>query len=291
MRILDLRIEFHNELDHIYGKDEVDSFFYLTMEHYLGLNRFQLAMYPDQVITTEDTKVFTDVLMQLKKHRPIQYILGQAEFFGLKFKVNEHVLIPRQETEELVALVIAYGKSLKPDRKRLNILDIGTGSGCIAVSLAKNMPNANVYALDVSKDALDVAKENAEHNSTAIEFINVNILDEDSWNLHYANSDFDILVANPPYVRNQEKASMQPNVLDNEPGLALFVENDDPLLFYRKIADFATQKLKKGGQLFFEINQYLGAETKQLLQKENFRQITLRKDLNGNDRMLMAEKI
>jgi release factor glutamine methyltransferase len=288
---LDLRHEFHNELDQVYGKDEVDSFFYITMEHCLGLNRFKLAMAPDQLIKTEDIKVFMDVLMQLKKHRPIQYILGQAEFFGLKFKVNEHVLIPRQETEELVALVITYVKSLKEDRKRLNILDIGTGSGCIAISLAKNIPNANFYALDVSKDALVVAKENAKRNNTTIEFINANILDEGSWNLNYANSNLDILVSNPPYVRNLEKASMQPNVLDNEPGLALFVENDDPLLFYRKIADFATQKLKKGGQLFFEINQYLGAETKQLLQKENFRQITLRKDLNGNDRMLMAEKI
>jgi release factor glutamine methyltransferase len=291
LRVLDLRHEFHNELDQVYGKDEVDSFFYITMEHCLGLNRFKLAMAPDQLIKTEDVIVFMDVLMQLKKHRPIQYILGQAEFFGLKFKVNEHVLIPRQETEELVALVIAYVKSLKEDRKRLNILDIGTGSGCIAISLAKNIPNANFYALDVSKDALVVAKENAKRNNTTIEFINANILDEGSWNLNYANSNLDILVSNPPYVRNLEKASMQPNVLENEPGLALFVENDDPLLFYRKIADFATQKLKKGGQLFFEINQYLGAETKQLLQKENFRQITLRKDLNGNDRMLMAEKI
>jgi release factor glutamine methyltransferase len=291
LRVLDLRHELHNELDQVYGKDEVDSFFYITMEHCLGLNRFKLAMAPDQLIKTEDVIVFMDVLMQLKKHRPIQYILGQAEFFGLKFKVNEHVLIPRQETEELVALVIAYVKSLKEDRKRLNILDIGTGSGCIAISLAKNIPNANFYALDVSKDALVVAKENAKRNNTTIEFINANILDEGSWNLNYANSNLDILVSNPPYVRNLEKASMQPNVLENEPGLALFVENDDPLLFYRKIADFATQKLKKGGQLFFEINQYLGAETKQLLQKENFRQITLRKDLNGNDRMLMAEKI
>ncbi|WP_317042090.1 peptide chain release factor N(5)-glutamine methyltransferase [Winogradskyella aurantia] len=288
---MDLRYEFHNELDQIYGKDEVDSFFCITMEHYLGLNRFKLAMAPDQLIKTEDTKVITDVLIQLKKHRPIQYILGQAEFFGLKFMVDEHVLIPRQETEELVALVIAHGKTLKSDRKRLNILDIGTGSGCIAISLAKNIPYANVYALDVSKDALVVAKENAKRNNAAVEFINANILDEDSWNLNYANSDLDILVSNPPYVRHLEKASMKPNVLENEPGLALFVENDDPLLFYRKITDFATQKLKKGGQLFFEINQYLGAETKQLLHKENFSQITLRKDLNGNDRMLTAEKI
>lgn len=294
MKLLDLKHIFHKELDAIYGKEEVQSFFYLLIEHYLSVPRIQLTLEPEFTSTKSETDLFFKVLEDLKQHKPIQYIIGETEFYGLPFKVNENVLIPRPETEELVDLIIRC-HSEHSDESRPKILDIGTGSGCIAISLAKHLPNAKVYALDVSEKALEIAKFNAKHNNANITFIKADILklkDSSLWEdvAERQKGFLDLIVSNPPYVRSLEKAEIKPNVLDNEPHLALFVEDENPLQFYKAITKFAVENLKPKGQLFFEINQYLGNDTKQLLVDANFEDVELLKDLNGNDRMLKGRK-
>lgn len=289
MKARGLKQIFHKELDEIYGKNEVESFFYLCSEHHFDLTRIQLTLEPELTFTKSETNTFFEVLERLKQEEPIQYILGETEFYGLKFIVNKHVLIPRPETEELVDLIIRSVTSSVVE-KSIKILDIGTGSGCIAISLAKHLLNAKVYALDVSEEALEVAKENAENNNLDITFIKGDILDKSYWNLFFKDMEFDVVTSNPPYVRHLEKQEMKPNVLDNEPHLALFVEDNNPLVFYKSITEFAVNKLTKKGQLYFEINQYLGEETKQILLDAEFKDVELLKDLNGNDRMLNGIK-
>lgn len=289
MLLRDLKAIFHRELDHIYGKEEVDSFFFLCTEHYLNLPRFLVALEPEFTLVKSETDTFFKVIEDLSHQKPIQYILGKTEFYGLKFKVNENVLIPRPETEELVDLIIKC-HSDGIEESQIEILDIGTGSGCIAISLAKNLPNARVYALDVSKEALKVAEKNAELNEADINFIRADILSFDYHSAFDADTKFDVIVSNPPYVRYLEKQKMKPNVLDHEPHLALFVEDNDPLIFYRAIAEFAVKNLKQKGALYFEINQYLGEETKHLLLELDFDDVELRKDLNDNNRMLKGIK-
>ena len=289
MLLKDLQHIFHKELDAVYGKEEVDSFFFICTEHYLDLPRFQLTLQPEFTLNKSETNTFFKVLEDLTQQKPIQYILGETEFYGLPFKVNESVLIPRPETEELVDIIIRSNSELS-EESQPKILDIGTGSGCIAISLAKNIPNAKVYALDVSDKALEVAKQNAKLNNVEVTFIEADILNETSWDLVFEHLEFNTIVSNPPYVRNLEKVEIKPNVLDNEPHLALFVEDDNPLQFYKAITNFAVNNLKPKGELFFEINQYLGNDTKQLLVDANFEAIELLKDLNGNDRMLKGRK-
>jgi release factor glutamine methyltransferase len=293
MVLKDIQHIFHKELDAVYGKDEVNSFFFLCIEQYLNLPRFQLALQPEFTIPKPETDTFFGVLEDLKQQKPIQYILGETEFYGLPFIVNENVLIPRQETEELVHLIIEghTARSRGANKNdQFKILDIGTGSGCIAITLAKNLPDAKVFCLDVSEETIIVAKQNAELNNVEMRFIEADILNESTWNLEFKALEFDLIVSNPPYVRELEKAEIQPNVLDNEPHLALFVEDNNPLIFYKAITDFAIDNLKPKGELYFEINQYLGAETKQLLGDARFENIELIKDLNGNDRMLKGRK-
>ena len=290
VRLLDLKNKFHSELDAIYGKNEVGSFFYLCSEHYLNILRIQLTLEPELKIENSKTKLFIKAIKHLKAQKPIQYLLGETEFFGLTFKVNKNVLIPRPETEELVDL-ITTSHTKESKTAKLKILDIGTGSGCIAISLAKNLPNAQVYALDVSPEALKMAKQNAELNKVDITFIEASILDYNAISQFEDASYFDVIVSNPPYVRELEKEEILPNVLENEPHLALFVEDHNPLLFYKAITNFAIQKLKPKGVLYFEINQYLGEETKALLEEKNFEDVALLKDLNGNDRMLKGRKL
>jgi release factor glutamine methyltransferase len=205
--------------------------------------------------------------------------------------VNENTLIPRPETEELVEWIVS--ESRKSEVESMKILDIGTGSGCIAISLAKNLPNAEVFAVDVSEKALSVAQKNADINKVEVNFVNADILKiNDLAELTTSNFQlpnyFDIIVSNPPYVRNLEKAEIKPNVLEFEPHLALFVEDTDALLFYRKIAELASKNLKENGKLFFEINQYLGKETVELLEDLGFNSIELKKDIYGNDRMIRS---
>ncbi|MDI5898518.1 peptide chain release factor N(5)-glutamine methyltransferase [Flavobacterium yafengii] len=283
-KIKEYRTQFIQELTPIYDAGEAESFFYLILEEKHQLKRIDLALHPDLVFSEEEIVVWNSILEQLKQEIPVQYLLGKTSFYGLDFEVNENVLIPRPETEELVEWILSNNLIIQksnPETSGLKILDIGTGSGCIAISLAKNIPNAAVFAIDVSEKALATAKTNAENNSVNVTFINQNILETED-----LRQQFDIIVSNPPYVRNLEKEEIKKNVLDNEPHLALFVEDNDALIFYKKIAELAQENLSKNGQLYFEINQYLGKEMVDLLEKMNFKNIQLRKDIYGNDRML-----
>jgi release factor glutamine methyltransferase len=280
MKIKEYRTQFIQELTPIYDAGEAESFFYLILEEKNQMKRIDLALRPDLEFSKEELLVWNSILEQLKKEIPIQYLLGKTSFYGLDFEVNESVLIPRPETEELVDWILSNNRIIQ-ESKNLKILDIGTGSGCIAISLAKNILNSEVYAIDVSEKALATAKKNAELNNVNVTFINQNILETED-----LKQQFDIIVSNPPYVRNLEKEEIKKNVLDNEPHLALFVEDNDALIFYRKIAELAQKNLSENGQLFFEINQYLGKEMIDLLGKMNFKNIELRKDIYGNDRMI-----
>ncbi|WP_445955983.1 peptide chain release factor N(5)-glutamine methyltransferase [Yeosuana sp.] len=288
MKLKKVKDLFQKELKDMYDKEEIDSFFYMLLESYLGLKRIQLALNPELSYPEKELYPIYDGLKKLKQNIPIQYIIGETEFYGLRFKVNKDVLIPRPETEELVQWIINQQPNSKSNQ--FNILDIGTGSGCIAISLAKNLPNAKVYALDISKKALKVAKINAKFNLAEVTFIEANILDPQTWNIELKKMKFDIIVSNPPYVREQEKEQMKDNVLKNEPHLALFVENNDPLQFYKAISQFAVNNLSQNGSLYFEINEYLGKQMKQLLNAFNFRMIELKQDIFGKDRMIKGIK-
>ena len=276
------KTQFVEALEPIHGMDEAESFFYLILEEKHKMKRIDLALNTDFEFSDEAINVWDNLVTQLKKEIPIQYLLGNTEFYGLPFIVNENVLIPRPETEELVDWIIK--EDVKIERHQdVKFLDIGTGSGCIAISLAKNIPNAKVYAIDVSAEALKVAKLNAEQNKVEVTFLEKDILQTED-----LMKQFDIIVSNPPYVRNLEKQEIKANVLEHEPHLALFVDDFDALIFYRKIALLATKNLKIEGQLFFEINQYLGKEMIDLLNELGFEDAELRKDIYGNDRMTRA---
>ncbi|MGY8915575.1 MAG: peptide chain release factor N(5)-glutamine methyltransferase [Flavobacteriales bacterium] len=283
MLLKEIKHIFHVELDGVYPKEEVSSFFYLMVEHYLGLQRFVLALEPNTMVSKEEEQPLFEGLSQLKGQKPIQYILGVAHFMDLEFKVNKNVLIPRPETEELVRWILDQEKG---PQDVLKILDIGTGSGCIAIALAKNLPNAEVYALDISSESLKVAEENAIKNEVSITFIKTDILQIEKLHLY-----FDIIVSNPPYVRELEKKEMSDNVTVHEPGQALFVPDDNPLLFYSKISEFAFLHLKKGGSLYFEINQYLGKDTMQCMENFGFSDLQIKRDMFGNDRMLKGKLV
>jgi len=283
MKIKQYRTQFIKELSPFYDAYEAESFFYLILEDKHQLRQIDLALNHELNFSESDFVVWDSLLSQLKKEVPIQYLLGKTSFYGLDFEVNENVLIPRPETEELVEWII--NENSKTDKtKKLKILDIGTGSGCIAISLAKNLPNAEVYGVDISKKAIVTAKRNAIRNNVDVTFVFLDILKTDELRFNY-----DIIVSNPPYVRNLEKEEIKKNVLDYEPHLALFVEDNDALIFYRKIAALAKNSLLEGGQLFFEINQYLGKEMTYLLETMNFKNIELKKDIYDNDRMMKGD--
>ncbi len=289
MNILQLKRLFHSELKNIFPQIEIQSFFYLLSDAFLGLKKVDIALEPDFKISTSKEKIFNSALAKLKQEIPIQYIIGETEFYGLPFFVDNNVLIPRPETEELVDWIINEMQSTKFKVKSnstngLNILDIGTGSGCIAISLTKNISTAKVWALDISEKALEIANKNAKLNHVNVQFLNKNIL-----TIKNLPVKFDIIVSNPPYVREIEKSEIKNNVLEYEPHLALFVKDEVPLLFYNKIADFAMNNLNENGTLYFEINQYLSKETIELLQKKGFQNIELKKDIFNNDRMIKAE--
>jgi release factor glutamine methyltransferase len=296
MKIKEYRTQFIEALSQIYDIGEVESFFYLILEEKRELKRIDLALNPDLTFSAEEIQIWNSILEQLQQEVPIQYLLGKTSFYGLNFEVNSAVLIPRPETEELVEWIIEswkleVGSWKSENQKRINVLDIGTGTGCIPITLKTNLPQANVSAIDVSEMALEVAKRNAELNKVEVNFIQANILEvEDLSKIQTSISqlptNFDIIVSNPPYVRNLEKQEIKKNVLDYEPHLALFVEDTDALLFYRKIAQLAIKNLSPNGLLFFEINQYLGKETVELLENLGFKNIELKKDMFGNDRMI-----
>jgi release factor glutamine methyltransferase len=280
MQLKQYKSYFSEELISVFPQTEVDSFFFLLIEEYLDIKRIDLILQPNIEISSDIKELLDKALERLKKEEPIQYILGETEFYGLPFKVNKNTLIPRPETEELVEWII---KEVKKKQELLSILDIGTGTGCIPISLKKHLPNTNISAIDISEEAIQTAKQNAKLNEVDISFIKQDILKTE-----VLSGMFDIIISNPPYVRELEKVEIKNNVLKNEPHLALFVKDDNPLLFYKKIADLAKNNLTKNGLLFFEINQYLGAETVEMLKNKGFTQIELQKDIFGNDRMIKA---
>ncbi|MEZ7946011.1 MAG: peptide chain release factor N(5)-glutamine methyltransferase [Flavobacteriaceae bacterium] len=294
MIVKQYRNYFNETLKTIYPITEIDSFFFLLLEEYLGFRRVDIVLKSDFKINQQTLNLLQSATKQLEQEVPLQYIIGKTEFYGLPFVVNKHVLIPRPETEELVAWVVSESSRFKTfntstkqttETKQLKILDIGTGSGCIPVSLKKQLPFAEISAIDISNDALTVAKKNAVLNNVDIHFILQDILKTVALDQHY-----DIIISNPPYVRELEKKELKNNVLKNEPHVALFVENDNPLIFYDKIAELAKNYLNKNGLLFFEINQYLGTETINLVNKKGLKNIQLKKDMFGNDRIIVASK-
>ena len=289
MLLKQYKSHFFDALKNSQDEQEIESFFFILTEYLHNLKRVDVALDPNFELSVAEVEKWNAILAQLQQEKPIQYITGEAWFYGLQFEVNENTLIPRPETEELVEWIIESWKSV--NQKRINILDIGTGTGCIPITLKTNLPQANVSAIDVSENALEVAKRNAELNKVEVNFIQANILEvEDVSKIQTSISqlptNFDIIVSNPPYVRNFEKQEIKKNVMDYEPHLALFVEDTDALLFYRKIAQLAIENLTPNGLLFFEINQYLGKETVELFENLGFKNIELKKDMFGNDRMI-----
>jgi release factor glutamine methyltransferase len=279
MNLKQLANLFDKELTGIYEEDEVKAIFGLLIKNRLNYNRADLILKKEIEVTVDDIDFITSVLQQLKYLNPIQYILGETEFYGLKFKVTPSVLIPRPETEELVEWILSDKKSAN----NLGVLDIGTGSGCIAIALKKNHQDWKITGLDISMDSLSIAKKNALLNDVEVDFMQDDILNPA---LRSATLKYDIIVSNPPYITESEKLEMHDNVLANEPYKALFVSNEKPLIFYEAIADFALQHLATNGFLYFEINEYLAKETINMLIVKGFVNIELKKDMQGKDRML-----
>ncbi|WP_271405018.1 peptide chain release factor N(5)-glutamine methyltransferase [Tenacibaculum soleae] len=289
MILKDFKSDFTKQLSSIYPQSEIDSFFFILIEEILGFKRIDSVLKADFLISSDVLNQLQNITERLLKEEPIQYITGNTGFYGLPFLVNKNTLIPRPETEELVEWIItevseAHGKNIA----NFSILDIGTGTGCIPISIKHNLPNTIVSAIDISLEALKVAKKNAKLNTVEINFIEQDILNTDDLNQVLDSKKIDIIVSNPPYVRNLEKVEIKNNVLQNEPHLALFVEDNNPLIFYDKIANLAVKYLAKNGLLFFEINQYLGNETVEMLNKKGFKNIELKKDFVGNNRMIKA---
>lgn len=286
MNLGDLKLYFTEKLGSIYPTTEIETFFFWIIEEVLKIKRIDYVFQKSNELLENDFEVIHSILERLLAQEPIQYIFGKTDFFGLPFKVSKATLIPRPETEELIEWILEtiHSNLALSSIHGLKILDIGTGSGCIAISLAKKLTHAQISAFDISKEALAVAKENAIQNEITINFLEVNILDLDC-----LEEKFDIIVSNPPYVRNSEKIEIKNNVLLYEPKTALFVKDEQPLLFYDKISNLAREALNPNGFLFFEINQYLGNETIDLLHKNGFISTELRKDLFGNDRMIKCQ--
>jgi release factor glutamine methyltransferase len=305
MKLKELSLLFKTKLEALYPADEAEAIFLTVIADQLKFNRTDYLLKKDTVLDDNDLKQIESLLQQLQEGVPVQYAIGETYFYGLPFKVNPSVLIPRPETEELVEWVLEKAKDMalakgRNERQtsnadRITILDIGTGSGCIAISIKKNLAKATVFALDISVESIETAKQNAALNNVEVEFMEQDILETplssfDS-QISILKSQYSIIVSNPPYITTIEKQDMHANVLANEPHHALFVSNEKPLLFYEAIADFALMHLENKGLLFFEINEYLGKETVALLKDKGFNNIELKKDMQGKDRMICCERI
>ncbi len=262
----------------IYDEREAESVVNILFEDYLGISRIQRLTNTNLEISEEQLKKWESAIEKLKNAVPVQHITGFSEFYGHQFSVDENTLIPRPETEELVHLIISNAER-KPN---LKILDIGTGTGCIAISLALGLNNASVEAWDIAEGAIAVAKKNASAINAKVNFEINDVLNSDS------EEKYDIIVSNPPYIPNQEFDTMHVNVTKYEPGSALFVPDNDPLLFYRKIGELGLKSLNEGGRLYFEIHGNFGNETKSLLEQQGYQNIQIHQDLNGKDRMISA---
>jgi release factor glutamine methyltransferase len=266
----------------LYEEQERSNIAYLILEDLFRITKTDLLL--DKNIKDYNSSLLKDIINRINNAEPVQYILGHTEFYGRKFIVNKHVLIPRPETEELVDLIIKENRKVK----ELTILDIGTGSGCMAISLKKEIPQGKIFGLDISKEALKVAELNANKLGADISFIEADIL---SQRTKSKDLKFNIIVSNPPYVTNSEKKLMGPNVLDFEPETALFVNDQDPLLFYRTILEFSDSHLLSGGLCYFEINESYGNEMKDLFKKNSFSDIRIIQDLRAKDRIATARKL
>ena len=277
--VRDCRRHYSSELEKIYGSDEANALIMILLEHYFSIDRVKIAMEPELRLSESELLTLHFAVKELLKNKPIQYVLGETEFCGMKFFVEEGVLIPRPETEEMVRQLAVGHWPLAA-----KILDIGTGSGCIAISLAKLLKDSVVTAVDVSEKALEIAKKNAAENDADVRFVLDDILNPK--NPELIDNQYDIIVSNPPYVCDSEKSEMRANVLDFEPSSALFVSDNDPLIFYRKILEFAQKTLKPNGQIWFEINEKLGQEMQNLCLEKGFKNVEIIKDFRGKDRIL-----
>lgn len=269
-----------NELENLYSEGEINSLTRLILEKGVGIPFADILACKFNNLSDAQVLRIVEFVGKLKNFTPIQYILGETEFFGLPFHVSDSVLIPRPETEELVQWILGTIRD-----EKVKILDIGTGSGCIAISLAKNLSFAEVHAWDISEEALEIARKNSELNGVTVSFSQKDILQ-----LQNVDEVFDVIVSNPPYVTESEKSELDENVLNFEPHVALFVPDDNSLLFYHKISDFALKSLNDKGKLFFEINREKGDGIELLLQEKGFTTIERKKDISGNERMIKAEK-
>ncbi|WGK64902.1 peptide chain release factor N(5)-glutamine methyltransferase [Croceiramulus getboli] len=281
MTYAELKAQFDDRLEPLYPKEERDSLFYRLLEVITKQQRIEVALSRKQTLPTEKLDPILAALERLANAEPLQYILGQTEFFGLQFYVSEGVLIPRPETEDLVSWIIQDEGQPSTSKK---VLDVGTGSGCIAISLAVRCPAMQMHALDISPRALEVARQNAQRNKVEIKF-----LEDDLFELQSLGESYDVIVSNPPYVRVQDQEHMHQNVMAYEPHSALFVSDEDPLRYYRQLAQLARQSLAEDGALYLEINEYLGAETVALLREHGFSRVELRQDMFGKDRMIKAK--
>ena len=285
--IKELRLFYRKELSAIYGAEEAHNVTDYVVEHVLNVSRTQLIIQADRVISELQKKILKDILIRLLNHEPVQYILGYAYFIGLKLAVDKNVLIPRPETEELV-----YWMLDDPAMKSssVNILDIGTGSGCVAISLKRKRSTTRVHAIDISAKAIDIAKKNAATYNLNIDFIKADILDRALLqNYSLTPLPFHYIVSNPPYVLQSEKLHMRKNVIDFEPYTALFVNDDDPLVFYKAIAEFSFKYLaQEDGKLFLEINEAKADDVKKVLTEAGFTKLEIKKDMQGKDRMIRA---
>lgn len=279
--ILKKFLEFTQKLQSIYDSQEAESIALLVFAHYLNLDRLKIQLNRDSILEDEKQQLLETVLERLLSHEPVQYILGETEFYGLKFKVNPSVLIPRRETEELLDLIIKENQN-----SGLKILDICTGSGCIPIALQKNLENAELIGIDISEEALKTAKENAEINNSEVKFLQADALNI----FELPGEKFDIIISNPPYVTVSEKVLMNQNVLNYEPHLALFVEDSDPLIFYKKIIEYAKDHLSEKGKIYFEINETYGDEIQKNLLDEEFKEVRVLKDMQGRERMVVGMK-
>lgn len=286
MTFIQLEKEFIDALSEIYDIQEAKSLTWLSINASCKLERAKYLSIREEEIPQPELNKLLEILKQLKISIPLQYILGETEFYDLKFKVNPSVLIPRPETEELVDWALITIREMKGESEVLKVLDIGTGSGCIPISVKKYIPLADISAIDISKSALITAKQNAEINQTEINFIEDDILNPNQ--VLFNKNQYDVIISNPPYVRESEKLHMHQNVLNHEPHDALFVPDIQALKFYKAIADFALNYLKKSGILFLEINESLGNETVELLIKTGFKTAEIRQDMYGKDRMIRA---
>jgi release factor glutamine methyltransferase len=286
MTFIEAERKFIDGLSTIYEPEEARSLSWLSISYVCKLERAKYLSIKQEEINSDDSKQLFKIHEQLIQGKPLQYILGETEFYDLTFKVNPNVLIPRPETEELVDWALITSRIINGETEVLKILDIGTGSGCIPISIKKYIPLADITAIDISEAALNTARQNADLNQTEINFIQDDILNPS--NLELINTKYDLILSNPPYVTESEKEQMLDNVLKHEPHKALFVPNNDPLVFYRAIAEFALVHLKINGFLFLELNEKFGQETLNLLKEKGFKEIELRQDMGGKDRMIKA---